>query len=55
LWGAVLALLTRGGPNWDAKRPGCGSGSWKQKRLNFCGSRSTLKKAAGSGSKPGSI
>jgi len=28
---------------------GCGSGSWK--RLNFCESRSTLKKEAGSGSK----
>jgi len=23
---------------------GCGSGSWKRKRLNFCGSGSTLKK-----------
>jgi len=32
---------------------GCGSGSWK--RLNFCGSGSTLKKEAGSGSKLGSI
>jgi len=27
----------------------CGRGSWK--RLNFCGSRSTLKKEVGSGSK----
>jgi len=30
----------------------CGSGSWK--RLNFCGSGSTLKKEAGSRSKLGS-
>jgi len=29
----------------------CGSESWKRKRLNFCGSGSTLKKEAGSGSK----
>jgi len=34
------------------------SGMWKRKwskRLNFCGSESTLKKEAGSGSKLGSI
>jgi len=31
---------------------GCASGSWK--RLNFCGSGSTLKKEARSGSKLGS-
>jgi len=30
-------------------------GMWKQKRLNFYGSRSTLKKETGSGSKLGSI
>jgi len=30
---------------------GCGSGRWKQKRLNFCGSGSTLKKEAVSRSK----
>jgi len=29
----------------------CGSGNWKWKRLNFCGSGSILKKEAGSGSK----
>jgi len=28
---------------------------WKRKRLNFCGSGSTLKKEAGSGSELGSI
>jgi len=28
-----------------------GAGMWKRKRLNFCGSGSTLKKEAGSGSK----
>jgi len=32
---------------------GCGSGSWK--RLNFCGSGSTLKKEVGSGNEFGSI
>jgi len=33
-------------------KQGCGSVSWKRwKRLNFCGSGSTLKKEAGSGSK----
>jgi len=32
---------------------GCGSRSWK--RLYFCGSGSTLKKEAGSGSELGSI
>jgi len=38
---------------YSLSRPGCGSGSWK--RLIFCGSRSTLKKEAGSGSELGSI
>jgi len=32
-----------------------GSGNWKRKRLNFCGSGSTLKKEAGNGSKLGNI
>jgi len=39
-------------------KQGCGSGSrsWKRwKRLNFCGSGSTFKKEAGSGSELGSI
>jgi len=33
-------------------KQGCGSRSWT--RFNFCGSGSTLKKEAGSGSKLGS-
>jgi len=30
-------------------------GMWKRKQLNFCGSGSTLKKEAGSGSELGSV
>jgi len=43
---------------WLYVKQGCESGSWKRKqckRLNFCGSGSTLKKEAGSGSELGSI